>query len=238
MTRIDDCDNPVSPACLPTVDRLQLVLDGELNAAALHADPHSVVCAACRDRIAAARLLLSTLATPPEPVALSTERTDAILSAVRGDRQTRLRRRSYAIAVAAGIAFVGSALLISWLTRSSPQPIVPAGSFNLEVAHGNPMPSPEPRPVRIGDELSKAGQALRGSSKPLTEPAAAAPGLLAKLTGTLTRPALPATQFDPGSLGELSEAARVGLEPVTGTAQKAFARLMRDVSGVSTKPKS
>lgn len=235
MTRIDDCDNPVSPACLPTVDRLQLVLDGELNAAALHADPHSVVCAACRDRIAAARLLLSTLATPPEPVALPAERTDAILSAVRDDRQTRLRRRTYAVAVAACVALVAPVLLMKWL---QPAPSPPEDDLPRISEVANVPPAPEPRPVRIGDELSKAGQALRGSSKPLTEPAAAAPGLLAKLTGTLTRPALPATQFDPGSLGELSEAARVGLEPVTGTAQKAFARLMRDVSGVSTKPKS
>jgi hypothetical protein len=242
MTRPADfnAEASVPPACRATVDRLQLVLDGELGQAVLDADPHPAACAACRDRIAAARLMLSVLAVPPEPIPLPTGMTDAILTAVRSDRAARIRRRTYAIAVAACVAFVVSVALLARLTSSPPQPIVPVDPRVSDVANGRPEPAPEPRPVRIGDELAKAGEALRGTSKPLTEPAAAAPELFAKLTDVLSRPALPAEDFEPArrSLAELPEAARLGLEPVTGTAQKAFARLLHDVSGVSAKPKS
>jgi hypothetical protein len=92
--------------------------------------------------------------------------------------------------------------------------------------------------VRIGDELTRASLALRDSSRPLTEPAAVAPQLVVRLTDTLTRPLLADPDFAPARLGDLSQAARTGLEPITGTAQKAFARLLRDVNAVTTKPKS
>jgi len=244
MTRPADfnAEAPAAPACRATVDRLQLVLDGELGQAALDADPHPAVCAACRERIAAARLMLSVLATPSEPIPLPTGMTDAILAAVRVDRAARIRRRTYAIAVAACLALVASGAVLAWLTSSPPQPSVPLSPFlhTPDVANGKPEPAPEPRPVRIGDELARAGEALRGTSKPLTEPAAAAPELFARLTDALSRPGLPAEDFEPArkSLADLPEAARLGLEPVTGTAQKAFARLLHDVSGVSAKPKS
>jgi hypothetical protein len=221
------------------VDRLQLVLDGELGQAALDADPHPAVCAACRERIAAARMLLSVLATPPEPIPLPTGMTDAILTAVRQDRRGRVRRRVFALAGGVAVAAaVVVAVWLRWAGESSQGPDVANKQPNLP--NPAPEPAPEPRPVRIGDELAKAGEALRGTSRPLTEPAAAAPELFAKLTDALSRPALPAEDFEPArrSLAELPEAARLGLEPVTGTAQKAFARLLHDVSGVSAKPKS
>src|SRR5262245_49006348 len=169
MTRIDDptAEVPVPPGCRATVDRLQLVLDGDLGSAALDADPHPAVCAACRERIAAARVLLSVLAAP-EPVPLPTGLTDAILGSVREDRAARIRRRTYAIAVAACAALVASGVVLAWLTSSPPQPIVPLSPHNPDVAAGKPNtepePEPAPRPVRIGDELAKAGAALRGSS--------------------------------------------------------------------------
>ena len=57
--------------------------------------------------------------------------------------------------------------------------------------------------------------------------------MLSKLTDALTRPP-PAGRLEPArkSLADLPDAARAGLEPVTGTAQKAFARLLRDVGAV------
>jgi hypothetical protein len=241
MTRPADfsAESPVPPACRATVDRLQLVLDGESGQTALDADSHPAVCTACRERIAAARLMLSVLATPPEPIPLPTGMTDAILTAVREDRSARVRRRAFALA--GGLAVAAAVVVAVWLRwpgDSSQAPDVANNQPNLP--NPAPEPAPLPRPVRIGDELAKAGEALRGSSKPLTEPAAAAPELFVKLTDALSRPALPTEDFEPArrSLAELPEAARLGLEPVTGTAQKAFARLLHDVSGVSAKPKS
>src|SRR5437763_757154 len=52
------------PACEPTVARLQAVLDGDLPADALDADPHPAACPTCAERIRAARLMLAMLAEP------------------------------------------------------------------------------------------------------------------------------------------------------------------------------
>ena len=64
---------------------------------------------------------------------------------------------------------------------------------------------------------------------------------LAALTDTLLNvPATPAINLGPAgkSLTEIPDAARTGLEPVTGTAQKAFNRLLRDVGAMQPKMKS
>src|SRR5262245_41478901 len=148
MTRIADftAEEPVPPACRATVDRLQLVLDGELSPAALDAEAHPAVCAACRERIAAARVLLSVLAAAPEPVPLPSGLTDAILGSVQAGRVARIRRRTYVIAVAACVAFVASVAVLGWLTSSPPEPIVPLSPHNPDVAAGKPNPAPEPAP--------------------------------------------------------------------------------------------
>jgi hypothetical protein len=57
----------------------------------------------------------------------------------------------------------------------------------------------------------------------------------------LNMPPAPAPE-DPGASGqalaEIPEAAKIGLEPVTGSAQKAFTRLLRDVGAIQPKAKS
>src|SRR6266487_449127 len=98
---------PLSPTCGPTVERLQLVLDGELPAAAPDADPHPAACAACRERIAAARLMLSAIALPVE-LSVPSGLTDSILAAVREDRFARIRRRSYAVAGGLGVSLAAA----------------------------------------------------------------------------------------------------------------------------------
>src|SRR5262249_41064974 len=102
---LDDAD-PVAPACRPTTDRIQRVLDGEA-AEGLDADPHSAVCPICRERIRAARLFLAAV---PERPAVRAGLTDSILATVRADRRARLRRRVFAavggLAVAATVALV------------------------------------------------------------------------------------------------------------------------------------
>jgi hypothetical protein len=231
-------ESTIPPACSPTMERLQLMLDGDLSAAALDSDAHVVACAACRERIAAARLLLSGLkAECVVPSGL----TDSILGALREDRLAQVRRRSYAIAGGVAVALAASLLLFGWLNRSPNNPDTRPETPNHREQAKTP-PAPEPRPVRLGDEFAKVGQALIDTSKPIVEPAAGAPQMFAKISDSLTRPAGPVGEFEPArtALAELPYAARAGFEPVTSTTQKAFDRLLRDIGSVqvSSKPKS
>ena len=225
-------DELVPPECRPTVDRLQRVLDGDLSADVLDADPHRAACPACRERVAAARLLVSVLAKPADaaPPGLA----DRILEGVRADRRARSRRRAFA--VAGGLAVAAAVALVVWLRwpgDTGPAPDV----VHVEPKPQQPERGPEPRPVRIGDEFSKAGLALRGAPRTITDPALATPEMFAKVTDVLTRPTpggeLPSPR---AALAEIPDVARAGLEPVTGTAQKAFARLLPDVGTVQVRP--
>ena len=85
-------DASLAPACGPTMELVQRILDGELPAAALNADPHPALCDACRERIAIARLMQKTLMAPSSPCVPS-GLTESILSAAREDRLARIRRR-------------------------------------------------------------------------------------------------------------------------------------------------
>jgi hypothetical protein len=136
------------------------------------------------------------------------------------------------VAIAAGI------LLAVWALQK-PRPA--DNSNTREIVHTTtPDPQPAHPPLRINDELTKAGQALWDTTRPLTEPAAAAPKMFASISLPFTRPA-PAANFEPArkSLADIPDAARASFEPVTESAAKAFARLVRDVSAVQpVKPKS
>lgn len=243
MTTRDE--NPIPqmpPECALLVDRLQPVLDGAVPASALDADPHAASCDTCRERIAAARLLLGVLATPTVPC-VPTGLTNSILTAIREDRFTRLRRQSYAVAGGIGIAIAASLLLATWLLTRGVKDDPPTGiHVDPDLARQQPPIAPEPRPVRLGDEFSRMGQALLDTPNPFAGPAAGGSGVLGKLTNSISIPAGTPQGFEPtrDALAELPDAARSGLEPVTSTTQKAFARLLRDVGGVqvSTRPKS
>jgi hypothetical protein len=236
-------DGSTPPACAPTLERLQLVLDRDLPAAALDADAHAVACPACRERIAAARLLISELACPTAP-AVPAGMTETVLAVVREDRFARLRRRSYALAAGSVAAVAASVAVIVWLTGPPQRPGVAMWNPNVpdQAREQKPPLAPEPRPVRLGDEFARAGQALLDTSRPIAEPAAGAPRVIGALSDSLTAPAGPDAGLWPagGTLAELPDAALSGLEPVTSTTQKAFARLLRDVGGVrvTARPKS
>ena len=225
---------PVPPACGPTVARLQAVLDGDASPAALDADPHAAGCGACRERVRAARLLLTVYPTIPAAVVPSGF-ADAVLVGVRADRRKRAALR--VVGAVAGLA--AAVALLVW------SPWTPATPNKPELVERPPVvPEPERErvpPVRFGEKLAEAGGALKASSKAWAEPVAAAPKLFAALTETVATPAAPpAPQVEPvrASLAELPDAARAGLEPVTGSAQKAWNRLLRDVGAVAAKPKS
>jgi hypothetical protein len=229
-------DELVPPACRPTVERLQGVLDGELPAAPLDTDPHPFACAACRQRVAAARLLASVLASPAEPPAVPPGFANRVLGAVHEDRRGRVRRRVFALA--GGLAVAAAVALVVWFRW--PADAVP------DIAKNQPLPqepevAPQPRTIRIGDELTKAGWALLDAPKSITESTSAAPQVIVKVTDALTRPAVTADVESPrAAIAEIPDMARAGLEPVTGTAEKAFARLMNDIGAVrfGMKPKS
>lgn len=228
----DDSD-PVEPGCRATADRLQRVLDGERAFADLDADPHAATCAVCRDRIRAALLVLSCVAVAP---AVPREFAASILSAVRFDRRAAVRRRAFA--ATAGLAIAASLALVIWLRGPTPQPPTAPNSDTAE----NPQPEAPPQlpappqPIRVSDQLALAADAFRESTRPITDPATGAPNVLGSLASTLTRAVLqPGTfKLDPArdTLAELPEAARVGFEPVTGTARKGFNRLMREVNAI------
>jgi hypothetical protein len=231
---------PVPPACEPTVERLQRVLDGELTADALDADAHPAVCPVCRDRIRAARLLLTALYEPADTFHAPVGLTEAILAGVRADRRRVVRRR-----VAVGGLAVAAAVVLAFWWSGGDRPGGPPRQPGMVKTATPPAPelAPAPRPIRINDQIAKAGEALRDSSRTITAPAASGPKVFAPFTNALTKfPVNPAVaDLEPArrSLVEIPVAAKTGLEPVTDSAQKALNRLLKDVVAVSPgKPKS
>src|SRR5438270_9864416 len=121
-----DESDPVPPECRATVDRIQRALDGDISAAALDADAHAGACPTCRERVRAARVLLSVLATPSEPVAVPEGFADRIVQSMWADRHARTRRRSYAAAIgalaAAVLLFLGLSLFDRRKASDGPRP--------------------------------------------------------------------------------------------------------------------
>ncbi len=242
---------PAAPECRATVDGIQRALDGDASPETLDANPHFGACVSCRSRLRAARVLLAVLANP-EPVAVPSGFAERVVKAMWEDQHTRSRRGVYKatawLALAAAILVAAFAIL----SRPRPHPKDPSNwlppretAKPLEVAPEprakTPAPAPEPRPINIGAEFAKAEQALRDAPKPLTDSVAVAPRLLNALTAAFTKPATPMGDIlEPArkSIADLPDAARIGFEPVTGTTQKAFDRLLRDVASVKPKPNS
>jgi hypothetical protein len=245
---LDDAD-PVAPACRPTTDRIQRVLDGEA-AEGLDADPHSAVCPICRERIRAARLFLAAVAERP---AVRAGLTDSILATVRADRRARLRRRVFA--AVGGLAVAATVALVVWLNRPTPPAATPAQHETVEVPRPHAPPpqppqplQPQPAPVqptpRLSDQVAQAGDAVFAVSRPILDPAT--PSAVVSVAHALARPpAQPnATNLGPAgkSLADIPEAAKTGFEPLTGSARKGYNRFVKDVGGIqpggSGKPDS
>lgn len=254
----DDDSGPVAPECRATVELVQAVLDGEAAPAALDADPHAGACATCRERARGARVLLSVLDAPSEPVPVPVDFADRVLRALGRAEWAEVRRPAPRRATASAVgwaALVVAVLVAAFIVALRPTPKGGTGD-TADMAGGAPRraeprrpeaapapheKSPDPSPLHIGDEVAKAGQVLRDAPTPIADSVAVAPKLFDAFAEVLARsgPVAPmGDTLEPArkSLAELPAAARRGLEPVTDTAQKAIERLLRDVASV--KPSS
>ena len=224
-------DIPIPPECGPTVVRIQSVLDRVHPASILSADVHASSCAACRSRVASALRMIELFA---EPVSVRPGFADLILAEVAQDRRTRFRRK--AAAVFGGFAMAAAIGLALWMNQPKDTSIA-----KQEALPAPQQPAPVP-PIRVNDELARATEAIRESTRAIAEPAEAAPRLVASLTDTLLKAPTVPVGYDLGpagqSLADIPDAAKSGLEPVGNTAQKAFNRLLRDVTAMQPKAKS
>jgi predicted anti-sigma-YlaC factor YlaD len=226
------------PECAPTVARIQQALDGEPVDFAT--DAHATACPACRDRVRGIAQLLALGSAPTEPVPAGF--TERVLTALQSERASAPRRALVRYSVWAALA---AALLVGvyFALATNRPPEVPQQPKPSDLVKSEPdvAPAPRERPVRIGDAVAHAGQSLLDAPKPLAESVAVAPKLLDALSGPFAWPAakpMGADVLEPArqAVLELPTAARDALEPVTGTAAKAYARFLRDLGTV--KPNS
>jgi hypothetical protein len=255
----DDRSEPFE--CRATAARIQSALDHPsasellLTAAATH---HATECGACRERIAAARLLAKYLAAPREVAAVPISFTHSVLAAVEADRRAEpsqggIRKRAVragAWAALAAALVIGVHTLIGLqdqgavfqVQTETAQPIEIAPPPKEKLVEVNPpaVPPPPARPTRIGDEFAKAGQAILAAPKPLVDSVSGAPRIIEAFAGPFEAPRhnemVPVLEPARRSIAEFPVAARTSFEPVTGTAEKAFQRFLRDVGAV--KPNS
>lgn len=252
--------DPPAPECRATVDRIQRVFDGDATPESLDADTHATACPACRERIRAARVMLAVLTAPRDPIVVPVGFADRVVMAMHKDRRVQTRRTAYRatawVAAAAAVLIAIFALTNKQSNNTNPQPIIPpveiAKQPDPEIAPApreknstptpGPAPAQDPRPIHIGNEFAKTTQSILETPKPLTDSVAVAPKLFEAITNSFKLPDMAPDPMDAAleparkSLTELPVAARSGLEPVTGTAEKAFKRFLTDVGAV--KPNS
>jgi predicted anti-sigma-YlaC factor YlaD len=202
---------------------LQDLLDGaEPDAALLE---HLPRCAACRDLyesgVALARgVRLFPRPQPPEGL------TDRIVTAVRVDRRRRQRFRL----TWARVAVVVAAVLLAWLvTLFRPQPRQEKEKEVVVNPPERPAPSLRETVVNAGSAVvdrarREVGEVVENTfTWPLGESILPETDIGAELEST-TRP-----------LRDAGQGVGSGLEPVTGSARRAFALFMRDLTPAPLK---
>jgi hypothetical protein len=250
---LDSDYSSIPSSCRHAMDQLQRVFDGELQATILDTDAHAVTCEVCRKRIKMAQLLIRSLAVPRNTLKIVPKMTEVLVESLLSDftSQRRLRFRRRAFAVAASVTVAAGVLLTVWLWRddNSDRHDDPGKAevakedrtpeHNVDPLSQQSEPDPSHQTVRLDEEFSKAEQAFLDTSRPITEPVAVAPQVLAKLTDAFTPPTEAVPEFEAArmSIVALPDVAKTGLEPVTDTTQKAFARLLRDMGVVQLAQK-
>lgn len=225
----DESEKENPAACRATLIRLQNVLDGEESDASLAEDTHARECTSCRERIRAARLMTRSLKANGDWPS-SQVRTDSLVAVVSMDRLSRTRQR-WRFA-AAGVS-VAVAVMIMVFGTLNPTPVQP----DQVIVENHPTPTPvAPTPApKLGEALADASSALQSIGRQITDtpetPAVFAP--IAEAFGETPMNPL-AANFEPvaKTLSDLPDAALSSLEPVTGSATRAFTRLLQDVTAV------
>src|ERR1700722_10072907 len=174
MAQIEDTtyeDRSLPPDCRPTVALLQGVFNNELSVSVLAADRHATSCSLCRERIATAKLVLTSLAVQGDASIPNPKLTEKIVAAVflAETITTWDRFRKRILALSGSLAIAASLFVAIWLTwpKSSQKTESADAGSTLPVQNDVPekQPNQTARPVRLGDEFYKAEQALLGSSK-------------------------------------------------------------------------
>jgi hypothetical protein len=193
---------------------LQEVLDGvEPDITLIE---HLVACPACRDLYESALDLRKGLAEMPRPEP-SPELTSRVVSAVLFDRKRRQRRRQVFARVAALAAGILVVLFVPEY-RSPPQPkpaevVVKAPSLRKTV-------------------VEASGVVVERTRRQVDETIDSTLQLLRRMEGAKSEP-----EINP--LQEASQGMTSSLEPMTGSARRAFALFVRDLSpGPRGKPGS
>lgn len=198
------------------------VLDSELPASALRADPHAADCPACRTTAAAVGRMLGGLAAvsfAAVPTGFADRTTAAAVRDYRRRQRVRWAARSGGLAVAASV------LLVAWTHFSRPQ----TDHRPPVVHHG--LPQPAVPPVPVGRSLSEAGSALVSLTKKAADDTL---GPALNLFAAGDRPDRGReSPPDVQPLADVPEAARAGLEPVANTAKRALNLFLRDVGGAA-----
>jgi predicted anti-sigma-YlaC factor YlaD len=206
---------------------LQEVLDGvEPDGALLE---HIAGCPACRDVYESALTLTHALRHLPRPLP-APGLAPRIVSAVLADRQQRRRRRL----VWARTGALAAGLLLAFLINYMVQRTDPG----LQPATGLLAIRPEPK-TSLRQTVADAGSAVVDSAR--RQVGQAVENTLALLPSIDDLPPmevespLDATRLP---LQEAGQAVSTGLEPVTGSARRAFTLFLRDLSPGSSRSKT
>lgn len=221
--------------CLDSRNELQRLLDGLEPARPGPLRDHLAACIACRESHRAAQRLLEGLrgrSQPVPPAAFAEKVVRRVLFEKQRFRE-KTRRRLYLTAALAASILV----------------LVFAGEFWPPPKTDDPLPAPRPGPVAqkeigpeapmppLGETVAEVGQAMNDLTERLASTAkdhaqriiaAANPmevAAVAKLPGPIEPPLEPAVE----SLRQAGQGVADGLQPLTRSAQRAFAFLVREV---------
>jgi hypothetical protein len=222
------------PACAAFDRLVNRVLDGDVSPTALNADPHPVICRACRQTRAATFLLIDGLNRLTESVPSAGFVDGVTRTAVRDYR----RRTAVRWTVRTGVGALAAAVLIGWLvlptSDSSP-------TANKDSQKDVPVPilpdaktyaRQDPPAETIRGRISEAGSAVVSLTRKATDDTLTPARNLFATPAPRVNPKQPAIEL-PDPLAEMPQAARAGLEPLADTAKRAVNLFLRDVGGVT-----
>ena len=219
---------PSNPSCDEALAWLQDTLDGILpwEVAEELSRPHREHCSLCRERWAAARLLLKVLRGSSADSSRSSRTTSVtqIVSQVQAD-QHRRHLRGGLLTAALGLA-VALFIAVTFWNSFNPDPTdTPVASLHTQQTEPEQSLKPAAKtptePLRLNATLTRVADTVWESIPDWTEPA------WPRWPDTL----LATSQPEPPAWGELLlSSVRTGFEPVKDTTQKALDRFLRDLA--------